>query len=445
MHPNNFNKVKKKLKVIETPKDSTLHSVNGQTLKEEGRYIIKNAISFSKDQIPEDLHVIVTPETPYPILLGLPQLRKWNSHIIHSEDLSREVLIFDGYTKNSPAIKRKIHATVIPKDNRNENYISLCLQKDIKILPLSGKAIPLSYDCPIEDLRNATLEINTETIINVSPTIDKEEWDLGEIIMDINYKRGPHPYIEMEIINNTENAISLSKNDIVGIATIDSHLSNKTNDEKENTHKELTLRKGSIIQDIGSLEKYLVKSVDDQQCIITSTDNVYIVNKEEDKSLIQLGIKPEAKYYQLPKHEIKEVQTTNDNGVQNILIESISNINSLPEEAKETETKKNTDEIRKKLLSAVTIGNFGTDPKIRQRAQEILWKYRFLFSKDRMDIGRIKKDFFTHDVTPLKTMPATKRFPPFRFNAEEKLIVEKYMKKCLKDSKTVPTQNLDQE
>ena len=440
MHPNNFNKVKKKLKVIETPKDSTLHSVNGQTLKEEGRYIIKNAISFSKDQIPEDLHVIVTPETPYPILLGLPQLRKWNSHIIHSEDLSRELLIFDGYTKNSPAIKRKIHATAIPKYNKNENYISLCLQKDIKILPLSGKAIPLSYDCPIEDLRNATLEINTETIINVSPTIDKEEWDLGEILMDINYKRGPHPYIEMEIINNTENAISLSKNDIVGIATIDSHLSNKTNDEKENTHKELTLRKGSIIQDIGSLEKYLVKSVDDQQCIITSTDNVYIINKEEDKSLIQLGIKPEAKYYHLPKHEIKEVQTTNDNGVQNILIESISNINSLPEEAKETETEKNTDEIRKKLLSAVTIGNFGTDPKIRQRTQEILWKYRFLFSKDRMDIGRIKKDFFTHDVTPLKTMPATKRFPPFRFNAEEKLIVEKYMKMLEKAGVQKPNQ-----
>ena len=128
------------------------------------------------------------------------------------------------------------------------------------------------------------------------------------------------------------------------------------------------------------------------------------------------------------------------NGVQNILIESISNINSLPEEAKETETEKNTDEIRKKLLSAVTIGNFGTDPKIRQRTQEILWKYRFLFSKDRMDIGRIKKDFFTHDVTPLKTMPATKRFPPFRFNAEEKLIVEKYMKMLEKAGVQKPNQ-----
>ena len=101
-------------------------------------------------------------------------MRKWNSHIIHSEDLSRELLIFDGYTKNSPAIKRKIHAAAIPKHNKNENYISLCLQKDIKILPLSGKAIPLSYDCPIEDLRNATLEINTKTIINVHQLLIKK-------------------------------------------------------------------------------------------------------------------------------------------------------------------------------------------------------------------------------------------------------------------------------
>ena len=93
MHPEKFNQIKKQLKVIQLPKDSSLQSVNGEPIQEEGRYLLKNAISFTKNQIPEDLSVIVCPETPFPILLGLPQLRKWDTQIMHSQNLSKEVLI----------------------------------------------------------------------------------------------------------------------------------------------------------------------------------------------------------------------------------------------------------------------------------------------------------------------------------------------------------------
>ena len=425
IHPDKFKQIRKHCQYEELIKDSTLHTVNGDVLKEEGRYLIKKAISFSKDQLPEDLQVIVCAETPYPILLGLPQLRKWNSQIILSDDLSKELLIVDGFTINSPTKKKKIHAKVMPKQNPDENYINLCLQKDVKILPLSGKAFPLLHDCPIKNIQNAILDINPNLEIHVLPNIQEATNMPDEILMELKCRHGPQPYIEMELINNSENTIVLKKNDIMGIAIIQNQDVIKPKQSQEFIKKEVSLRQGSVIQDISTSNKYLIRSINDHECIITDTENVYLIDKKEDKSHIEIGIKADAIFYKIPKHDIKEVQTDHENGLHNIFI---NNLNSLPEESNEIENADNTDIIRKRLLSAVTIGNFGNDPKIRQRAEDILWRYRFLFSKDRMDIGRIKKSFFTHDVTPLKSMPSTKRFPPFRFNAEEKLIVEKYMR-----------------
>ena len=149
MHPEKFNQIKKQLKIIKLPKDSSLQSVNGAAIQEEGRYLIKNAISFTRNQIPEDLSVIVCPETPFPILLGLPQLRKWDTQIMHSQNLSKEVLIVNGFTNESPKLKTKLHATIIPKQQKEDNYISLCLQKDIKVMPSSGKTIQLNHNCPV--------------------------------------------------------------------------------------------------------------------------------------------------------------------------------------------------------------------------------------------------------------------------------------------------------
>ena len=137
--PEKFKQIRKKLKIVPIKKDSILQSVNGDILKEEGRYLLKEAISFNENQLPEDIEVIVCSETPFPILLGLPQLRKWNSHIIHAENLSSELLIVQGSYKQSPNIKRKIQAVTLPSENQENQYVSIALSKDIIILPFSGK------------------------------------------------------------------------------------------------------------------------------------------------------------------------------------------------------------------------------------------------------------------------------------------------------------------
>ena len=53
MHPNLFKSIKKKCKTIPIVKDTVLQSVDGNELPEEGRFIIKNAISFENEN-PKD-------------------------------------------------------------------------------------------------------------------------------------------------------------------------------------------------------------------------------------------------------------------------------------------------------------------------------------------------------------------------------------------------------
>ena len=427
--PSKFKQIKKKLKIVPMKKDSILQSVNGNILEEEGRYLLKDAISFNENQLPEDIEVIVCSETPFPILLGLPQLRKWNSHIIHAENLSSEMLIVQGFYKQSANIKRKIQAVTLPSENQDNQYVSIALSKDIIILPFSGKNTTLQPDCDTKTLKSANFEFNPQCVISVSPCdSEKDNLEETDILIEISYKKGPNPYIDFQVINNSHHKIKIHKTDIIALASTASCLKSEHSEKSESKSENRLLRNGSIIQNVADQQNYLVKSMDENSCVITHTDNVFILEKDSDKTSIKLGIEPNSKTYTIPKGEVSKIHSSSENGICNIFIEKITNINSLPESISETEHAKNTDDIRKKLLSAITIGNFGTDPVIKKRAQDILWKHRYCFSRHRMDIGRVRKDFYLHDVTPLSTMPATKRFPPFRFSAEEKLTVEKYMK-----------------
>ena len=94
MHPNLFKSIKRKCKTIPIVKDTVLQSVDGNELPEEGRFIIKNAISFENEK-PKDISVVLTKAMPVNLLLGLPELRKWNTVVLHSSDPDKEGLLVD--------------------------------------------------------------------------------------------------------------------------------------------------------------------------------------------------------------------------------------------------------------------------------------------------------------------------------------------------------------
>lgn len=418
MHPNLFKSVQKKCKVTPVTQDTVLQTVNGDIIKEQGRFLIEKALAFDNEQ-PKDINVVVTQEFPFSMLLGLPELRKWNAVIIHSDDPMKEGLLLDSDINNADENEQKVSVKAVNPTTCNSRLIALNLERTIKVMPHSGVSKEIQPQIDLPQKLPISYHFNEHTDIRIQPTTIDEETQHPNMTIEI--RKHSKDAVILEVINNSDNIITIEKNDIIGVATIG--LEPHYTDVPKQQQKKIRIGTEIIHDD----KEYVIYEINGEQCSYIAKKDLQMDDTRTNSKTIYLKKKPNAKTFCTSIYNIGQVSVDNTKDVPQLSFEYIAAAHSLPEVAEEKETPQNTDQIRKKLLEAVTIGKFGTDTTVRKRADDILWKYRHLFSRDRMDLSRVKKSVFTHDVTPLPNMPRHKRLPPFRFNKEEKQFVEKYI------------------